>query len=73
MVAKRTRAGKARASQEWADYLFMRRNPGIVLGAGCMRMAAAAGSTQPATASPEILSIYPMGQEPPELPERKYL
>jgi|SRR5690554_1156039 sarcosine oxidase subunit delta len=61
--------------QEWSDYVFMRRNPkGVVLerwvhAHGCRRWFNAARDT----VTYEILAIYPMGQNPPELPEPRYL
>jgi sarcosine oxidase subunit delta len=63
------------SDEDWADYLYMKKNPkGIHLerwvhSHGCRRWFNAARDT----VTYEILAVYPMGSQPPSLPERTYL
>ena len=59
----------------WADYLFMRANPKGPLAErwvhshGCRRWFNVARDT----VTYEILAVYPMGAEPPALPDTRYV
>ncbi|MDF2095468.1 sarcosine oxidase subunit delta [Aquibaculum arenosum] len=64
----------ALSDAEWADYVFLRDNPkGLIRerwmhAHGCRRWFNVARDT----VTYEILTVYPMGAEPPDLPERRY-
>jgi heterotetrameric sarcosine oxidase delta subunit len=66
---------EALSDEAWAEYLFMKTNrKGIMLerwvhSHGCRRWFNVARDTL----TYEILAVYPMGAQPPKLPERSYL
>jgi len=72
---ERPKDPEALTDAQWADYLFMKSNAkGVFLerwlhAHGCRRWFNAARDT----VSYEILATYPMGAQPPKLPEKTYL
>ena len=72
---ERPKQPEALSDEAWADYLFMRTNEKgwrrerWVHSEGCRRWFNAARDT----VSYEILATYPMGAQPPKLPEKTYL